>query len=152
MKPPYIGGDTLGVEMSGPLDLPDEKIFHRRGGDIKVPGGEMALHFDTSLDDIRRGKISATNLLQGNISLTDTPGDAGGTCLLRDFITSFSNRVQTSPRWIRMRTPGQTMVVKADGLGGMQTRRGRMRSMLKGCRCRYRNWIDCVRNASQLGE
>lgn len=39
MKPPYIGGDTLGVEMSGPLELPDEKIFHRRGGDIKLPGG-----------------------------------------------------------------------------------------------------------------
>jgi hypothetical protein len=97
MKPPYIGGDTLGVEMSGPLELPDEKIFHRRGGDIKVPGGEMALHFDTSLDDIRRGEISGTNLLQGNISLTDTPGDAGGTCLLPGFHHELLEWVQRFP-------------------------------------------------------
>lgn len=97
MKPPYIGGDTLGVEMSGPLELPDEKIFHRRGGDIKLPGGEMALHFDTSLDDIRRGEISGTNLLQGNISLTDTPGDAGGTCLLPGFHHEILEWVQRFP-------------------------------------------------------
>ena len=97
MKPPYIGGDTLGVEMSGPLELPDEKIFHRRGGDIKVPGGEMAMHFDTSLDDIRRGQISNTNLLQGNISLTDTPGDAGGTCLLPGFHHELLEWVQRFP-------------------------------------------------------
>lgn len=97
MKPPYIGGDTLGVEMSGPLELPDEKIFHRRGGDIKLPGGEMALHFDTSLDDIRRGEISGTNLLQGNIALTDTPGDAGGTCLLPGFHHEILEWVQRFP-------------------------------------------------------
>ena len=97
MKPPYIGGDTLGVEMSGPLELPDEKIFHRRGGDIKLPGGEMALHFDTSLDDIRRGEISGKNLLQGNISLTDTPGDAGGTCLLPGFHHEILEWVQRFP-------------------------------------------------------
>ena len=97
MKPPYIGGDTLGVEMSGPLELPDEKIFHRRGGDIKLPGGEMALHFDTSLDNIRRGEISPTNLLQGNISLTDTPGDAGGTCLLPGFHHELLEWVQRFP-------------------------------------------------------
>ncbi len=97
MKPPYIGGDTLGVEMSGPLELPDEKIFHRRGGDIKVPGGDMALHFDTSLDDIRRGEISRTNILQGNISLTDTPGDAGGTCLLPGFHHELLEWVQGFP-------------------------------------------------------
>ena len=97
MKPPYIGGDTLGVEMSGPLELPDEKIFHRRGGDIKLPGGEMALHFDTSLDDIRRGEISGTNLLQGNIALTDTPGNAGGTCLLPGFHHEILEWVQRFP-------------------------------------------------------
>ena len=97
MKPPYIGGDTLGVEMSGPLELPDEKIFHRRGGDIKVPGGDMALHFDTSLDDIRRGEIRRTNILQGNISLTDTPGDAGGTCLLPGFHHDLLEWVQRFP-------------------------------------------------------
>lgn len=97
MKPPYIGGDTLGVEMSGPLELPEENIFHRRGGDIKVPGGEMALHFDTSLDDIRRGEISRTNILQGNVSLTDTPGDAGGTCLLPGFHHELLDWVQGFP-------------------------------------------------------
>jgi hypothetical protein len=97
MKPPYIGGDTLGVEMSGPLELPDEKIFHRRGGDIKLPGGEMALHFDTSLDDIRRGEISGTNLLQGNIALTDTPGNAGGTCLRPGFHHEILEWVQRFP-------------------------------------------------------
>ena len=31
MKPPYIGGDTLGVEISGPTDPTPEDIFHRRG-------------------------------------------------------------------------------------------------------------------------
>ena len=38
MKPPYIGGKTLGVSQTGPIEPPPEKIFHRRGGDVKVPG------------------------------------------------------------------------------------------------------------------
>ena len=32
----------------------------------------MAMHFDTSLEDIRDGRISGANLLQGNISVRPT--------------------------------------------------------------------------------
>lgn len=97
MKPPYIGGHTLSVEQTGPIEPPAEKIFHRRGGDIKVPGGAMAMHFDTSLDDIRRGQIDSDNMLQGNISLTDTPGNAGGTCLLPGFHHELLDWVSSFP-------------------------------------------------------
>lgn len=97
MKPPYIGGDTLSVEHTGPIEPPPDKIFHRRGGDIKVPGGAMAMHFDTSLDDIRKGQIDGKNVLQGNISLTDTPGDAGGTCLLPGFHHELLDWVRSFP-------------------------------------------------------
>jgi hypothetical protein len=55
--PRWKCAESLGEAMSGPLELPEKDIFHRRGGDIKLPGGEMALHFDTSLDDIRQGKV-----------------------------------------------------------------------------------------------
>ena len=152
MKPPYIGGDTLGVEMSGPLELPDEKIFHRRGGDIKLPGGEMALHFDTSLDDIRRGEISGTNLLQGNISLTDTPGDAGGTCLLPGFHHEILEWVQRFPPLDPEADTWATDGSKGGWPGRNATRPGRTRSMPKGCRCRCRSWTGCARSASQRGE
>ena len=57
----------------------------------------MAMHFDTSLADISNGKISGANLLQGNISLTDTPGDAGGTCLLPGFHHELLDWVKSFP-------------------------------------------------------
>ena len=85
MKPPYIGGDTLGIEISGPTDPTPENIFHRRGGQQMVPGGEMALHFDTSVEAIHGGEMDPASLLQSQISLNDTPGDGGGTALLPGF-------------------------------------------------------------------
>ena len=85
MKPPYIGGDTLGIEISGPTDPTPENIFHRRGGQQMVPGGEMALHFDTSVEAIHGGEMDPASVLQSQISLNDTPGDGGGTALLPGF-------------------------------------------------------------------
>ena len=41
--------------------------------------------------------MSGTNLLQGNISLTDTPGDAGGTCLLPGFHHEMLDWVRSFP-------------------------------------------------------
>jgi ectoine hydroxylase-related dioxygenase (phytanoyl-CoA dioxygenase family) len=98
MKPPYIGGETLGVEISGARD-PNSPgtIFQRRGGQQMVPGGEMALHFDTGLEQIHTGQMDGQNILQSQISLTDTPGDAGGTCLLPGFHNEIADYAKTFP-------------------------------------------------------